>query len=340
MIVESLSLLGAFAAALAGTVWLRSYALRRQLLDVPNARSSHSVPTPRGGGAAIVASAGVGTLALWLSGLTGAITVLAMVIPGIAVAAVGFLDDRGHVAPSTRLAVHFASAAWASWWFGGLPAVGIAGVHIALGVAGHAVAAVVIVWILNLFNFMDGIDGIAGSELVFVAAAAAWLAGPESATRMPLLVLAGAGAGFLALNWPPARIFMGDVGSGFIGFALAALAFVAHTEGSLSIWASAILMGVFIADATVTLLVRLARGDSVVQAHRTHAYQRLARRWGAHRPVTLGTLAVNLLWLLPWAWLADSHPAYAAPACLVALLPLATLALIVGAGHPDEPRPE
>lgn len=332
-------LLVGFAASLAGTAWLRGYALRRRLLDVPNARSSHSVPTPRGGGAAIVVTTCLGTTALWLAGSTGTVAVLAMAVPGLAVAAVGFLDDRGHVSPGARLLVHFASAAWATWWFGGFASIEIASARIHLGPAGHVLAAIVIVWILNLFNFMDGIDGIAGSELVFVAAASAWLAGPSSVAWLPLLLLAAAGAGFLAFNWPPARIFMGDVGSGFIGFALASLAFVAHAEGTLSIWASVTLMGVFVADATVTLLVRLARGDSVVQAHRTHAYQRLSQRWRGHRPVTLGTWAVDLAWLLPWAWFIDSRPEYAAPACFAALLPLVVAAYAVGAGRHNASQP-
>lgn len=325
---------GAFVASLACTAWLRGYAQRKRLLDMPNARSSHSVPTPRGGGAAIVVVFLLGSAGLWSIGMTDFSVLSAVAAPGMAVATIGLFDDRGHVSPGIRLLVHFTAAAWAVYWFGGLPVLDLGPAALSLGIAGSLLAILAIVWILNLFNFMDGIDGIAGSELVFVAAAAAWLAGPDSAVFFPLVLLAGAGAGFLALNWPPARIFMGDVGSGFIGFVLVTLAFVAHVEGSLPIWASLTLMGVFVADATVTLLVRLLRGDSIVQAHRTHAYQRLALRWRAHRPVTLATWAVNLLWLLPWAFFIDANPQYAALACCAAVLPLAILALAAGAGAP------
>lgn len=329
----ALVLAAASAASFACTWWLRGYALRERLLDVPNARSSHSVPTPRGGGAAIAATFLIGTVAMWLAGIASLGTIASVTAPGAAVAAIGFLDDRGHVAPAARLLVHFAAAAWASWWLRGIESLVVGSLALEIGPAGIVLATVTIVWILNLYNFMDGIDGLAGSELIFVAAAAAWLAGQDSSTYLPFLLLAGAGAGFLALNWPPARIFMGDVGSGFVGFALAALALAAHAEGSLPIWGSATLLGVFVADATVTLLVRLARGENVLAAHRSHAYQRMAIRCGAHRPVTVGTWAINLLWLLPWAWLADAYPEHGAAACGIAVAPLVVLALVAGAGR-------
>ncbi len=318
--------------ALAATLGMRRYALQR-LLDLPNARSSHTVPTPRGGGAAIVATSCLGTFMLQSMGLTDAILLLAVMLPGLAVAIVGFVDDHGHVPTSQRLLVHFGAAAWATYWLGGLEHLQLGHLSLDLGIAGFVLATLVVVWTLNLFNFMDGIDGIAGSEVAFVALSNAWLAGPGSIAFLPLLCLAGASTGFLAMNWPPARIFMGDVGSGFVGFTLGAFAIALNNEGTVSFWASAILMGVFLTDATVTLLKRLTAGERIHEAHRSHAYQWAARRIGAHWPVTLGAASINFAWLLPWAYVARNHAEQGFVFLGIALTPLAALALALGAGR-------
>lgn len=329
--------LGCGLAAAAGTAAMRRWALRRSLVDVPNARSSHTRPTPRGGGVAIV-GAFIAAATAWAAlGDDAARAIwLAVVPPGLAVAAVGFRDDLRPLPARVRLAVHGAAAAWLVWRLGGLPPVHALGAVADWGVAGHLLAVVAVVWVLNLYNFMDGIDGIAGAQAVFVAGASALLGGPQSAAFAPLLALAAASAGFLALNWPPARIFMGDAGSGFLGFALAGLLLANHAAQPASIWLPVILLAVFLADATVTLARRVARGESPHAAHRSHAYQRLARRWGGHRPVTVAVCAVNLGWLLPLAWLAAARPAWALPLALVAVVPLLAAAWAVGAGRDDD----
>jgi len=325
-------------ATAAGTAAVRRWALRRSLVDLPNARSSHTQPTPRGGGIAIVTVfVAVTTVwGLWTGGDAWRLW-LAVVPPGLAVAAVGLRDDLRPLPARVRLVVHAAAAAWLVWGLGGLPPVGVLGTPTDWGVAGHTLAIVAVVWVLNLYNFMDGIDGIAGVQAVFVAGASAALAGPGSAAFVPLVALAGASAGFLALNWPPARIFMGDAGSGFLGFALAGLLLANHAATPASIWLPVILLAVFLADATLTLLRRLARGESPHAAHRSHAYQRLARRWGAHRPVTLAVCAVNLGWLLPLAALAIARPAWALPVALLAVAPLLAAAAAAGAGSDEAP---
>ena len=325
-------------AAAAGTAVARRWALRRSLVDLPNARSSHTQPTPRGGGIAIVAVfvaaatvwaaySDAGAWALWI----------AVVPPGLAVAAVGLRDDLRPLPARVRLAVHVAAAAWLVWGLGGLPPVHTLGSPADWGIAGHVLAVIAVVWVLNLYNFMDGIDGIAGAQAVFVAGASALLGGAQSPAFVPLVVLAGASAGFLALNWPPARIFIGDAGSGFLGFVLAGLLLANHAAAPPSIWLAVILLAVFLADATLTLARRVARGESPHAAHRSHAYQRLSRRWGAHRPVTLAACAVNLGWLLPLAALASARPDWALPLALLAVAPLLAAAAAVGAGTEDAP---
>jgi Fuc2NAc and GlcNAc transferase len=208
-----------------------------------------------------------------------------------------------------------------------------------LGVSGTVIGALGVLWVLNLFNFMDGIDGLAASEATFIA----WSGGALAAANSPANGAAAAafifGAsclGFLRWNWPPARIFMGDVGSGFAGYVIAVLALGTARENTVGLWIWLILGGAFFVDATVTLLRRLLRGERVYEAHRSHAYQWLARRWGSHGTVTLAVLTVNILWLLPCAVLASRAPRYAAMLVVVALAPLALLAVIAGSGRPDE----
>lgn len=330
---------GTFVAAALGTALVRRYALARQVLDLPNARSSHTVPTPRGGGVAIVVAFTLAVLTLAALGRVPARTTIALVGGGLAVAIVGLIDDHRHVPAGRRLAAHFAAAFWVLWWLGGLPSLVLAGRSVDMGWLGDALAAVALVWLLNLYNFMDGIDGIAGVESVTVALGAAGLyfAFPEGGADPALpLALGVAAFGFLIWNLPPARIFMGDAGSGFLGLTLGTLALVGGAASPRWLFVWAILLGVFIVDATVTLVRRLLRGEPVHQAHRRHAYQRAARRAGRHGAVTGSVALINLLWLLPWATAARLGTVHGAVALVIAYLPLLSLALWLGAGDATE----
>ncbi|MGD8177131.1 MraY family glycosyltransferase [Marinimicrobium sp. ARAG 43.8] len=322
----------AFGVSVALTGVLRGYAVRRKLLDVPNARSSHDVPTPRGGGVAIVTTALLGLVALGLSGVVTAKVVYALGGAGLLVAAVGWLDDHGHVAARWRLLTHFAAALWGTGWLGGLPDLPVLGVMMP-GEWLWVPLLLYVVWLLNLYNFMDGIDGIAGVEAVTVCLGGVLLAAwgmPEVSLALPLL-LAAASAGFLVWNFPPARIFMGDAGSGFVGLWLGLLSVFAATQAAVLFWGWVILLGVFVTDATVTLVRRCLRGEKVYEAHRSHAYQRLARRFG-HRPVTLLCGAVNVLWLFPvaaWVVVGGLEPV---SGVLLAYAPLVVAVCWLGAG--------
>ena len=148
------------------------------------------------------------------------------------------------------------------------------------------------------------------------------------------LALAAASLGFLVFNWPPAKIFMGDVGSTYLGYVLAAVALVTIAEGRLGLAQWAILAAAFVTDASVTLIRRLLRGERIAEAHRLHAYQALSRRWGGHLPVTVGFSVLNIVWLLPLAWLA-AVPGWAIGAVCAAYLPLIALALVSGSGAPE-----
>jgi Fuc2NAc and GlcNAc transferase len=327
--------LTAFIVALIATGLMRRYALQRNLIDVPNARSSHALPTPRGGGIAIVVAFFSSLLVIAYIGLIDFRVLSALLIGGGAMALVGFLDDRRHLRASVRFCVHLAAAIWVVILLGGVSETALA--HWGLyGVwTGRLFVILTLVWTTNLFNFMDGLDGIACSEAIFISCAGAWLnwreGGPPGLTAA-MACLSATCLGFLRWNWPPARIFMGDVGSGFLGFSLAVLGLAASQKGMLPIEIWAILGGVFLVDATVTVVRRLARGDRWFEAHRTHAYQNLARRLKAHLPVTILVMMVNIFWLLPLAILAANIPAYARWFLAVALSPLVVLVVAFGAG--------
>lgn len=282
---------------------LRRYALARSLIDVPNSRSSHSVPTPRGGGVAIVVSFLLVLPILLASGMASPSVMWALMGGGAAIAVLGFLDDHGHIAARWRLLGHFSAAMWALFWIGGLPVISLPGMTVDLGWLGHIAALFYLVWVLNLYNFMDGIDGLASIEAMCVclgASAVYWIGGYSMLIGVPLL-LSMAVLGFLYWNFPGARIFMGDAGSGFLGFVLGVLSLIAAWQNANLFWVWLILLGVFIVDATFTLIRRLLRGDKVYEAHRSHAYQFASRQVGGHVPVTLSVLAINLLWLTPIA---------------------------------------
>lgn len=321
------------------TAVVRRVALLRGVLDVPNARSSHTVATPRGGGLSIVAVTTAGLAVFAALGMPGNALRLALAGGGLAVATVGFLDDR-HVLPAgIRLAVHAAAAVWALYCLGGLPPLRIGEHVVSLGFGGDLLALAAIIWTLNLFNFMDGIDGIAATEGAFVASAGAAL-GLMSAHGAEVSTVSFAFSttccGFLLWNWPPAKIFMGDVGSGYVGYVIAVLALGAARDNPVALWVWLVLGGVFFVDATVTLVRRLLRRERVYQAHRAHAYQWLARRWGSHRRVTVAVLVVDVFWLLPWAVLATLYPSLAAATTLIALAPLVALAIAAGSGRPEQ----
>jgi len=326
-----------FVAAFGLTAVLRQYALRRQLLDVPNARSSHVVPTPRGGGVAIVVVM-LGLLPLlWWYEAANASLVWALLGAGLLVALIGFADDHGHIAARWRLLGHFVAALWALAWLGGLPPLTLFGMTLALGWLGNLLGLLFLVWMLNLYNFMDGIDGIASIQAISVCLGAlvcyAFVVLSDG-TRLGdvELLLAAAVAGFCCWNFPRARIFMGDAGSGFLGIVLGVLALGAAWAVPQLFWSWLILLGVFVVDATFTLLRRLLRGEAVYQAHRSHAYQVAARRFGRHVPVTVAVGLINLGWLLPWAVWVASGGVEGATALVIAYLPLLCLCIWLHAG--------
>ena len=323
------------------TGWLRRYALAASLIDIPNARSSHKLPTPRGGGLSIVIVFLLGLLALFAFDLVETSVLWALLGAGALVALTGFLDDHGHIAAGWRLLVHFSAAAWGLYCLGGLPPLilpvpGLSMMALDLGWIGQILAALYLVWLLNLYNFMDGIDGIASIEAITVSLGAALLyamqTGANTLWVTPVL-LSMTVVGFLVWNFPPAKIFMGDAGSGFLGIVLGLLSIQAAWVNPLFLWSWLILLAVFITDATWTLFRRLLRGDKVYQAHCSHAYQYAARFYGSHKKVSLAVAIINFVWLLPLALGVALNQLNAGFALILAYLPLVVLVIIFRAGQ-------
>lgn len=322
-----------------GLTWvLRRYALARSIIDIPNARSSHSVPTPRGGGVAIVLS--FLAVLLWMksSGFIDTTATWSLVGAGASIAILGFLDDHGHIAARWRLLGHFSAAIWALVWINGFPPLTVFGVELEMGWLGNIFGLLYLVWLLNLYNFMDGIDGIASVEAITTCLGACllYVLVDAHALMAAPLILAATVSGFLFWNFPPARIFMGDAGSGFLGIVLGVLSLQAAWVSSNLFYGWLILLGVFIVDATSTLLRRLLRGEKLYEAHRSHAYQYASRHYGSHLPVTVAVLLINLLWLLPLACLAAMQLVDGWVALTIAYAPLILLTLKFRAGQAED----
>jgi Fuc2NAc and GlcNAc transferase len=278
------------------TDFVRRWVVRRAILDHPNERSSHTRPTPRGGGIALVFIVLVWLIGAGVTRMLPLNAVIALAGGGVIVAGVGLFDDVRPLSAYWRLAFHFIAATWTVAWLGGMPTLFVGQSSATLGVAGSVIAVIGIVWSINLFNFMDGIDGIAGVEALSVGAIGGALLTGTSAPGLAQLafVIAGAALGFLFWNWPPARIFLGDVGSGFIGFAIAAMALASENARAVPLMVWGILTAVFIVDATLTFGRRL-RSGRWKEAHRNHAYQRAVQSGWSHSGVSVMVGALNLL---------------------------------------------
>lgn len=329
-----------FFAALAGTALLRRYG-EKKLLDVPNERSSHSQPVPRGGGVAFVLALFAGVFVLWWRGAIPTPLAATLFVGGGLVAAIGFWDDHVNLSARVRFALHLAAAALAVAMLEPVQRVPFGDVLLAMPAwLAWLLSLIAVTWLLNLYNFMDGIDGIAAGEAVCVAVGGALVAHLIDVELPGLLLLAAAAAGFLALNWPPARIFMGDAGSGFLGYAFAVYLLFSANADARFLWVWAILLAVFWVDATVTLVRRVAAGERWYAAHRTHAYQHAAARYGRHLPVTLAVIAIDLLVLLPLAAFAALRPQYAHLLAATVAAAVTALAVAFRAGRrpvPGEP---
>jgi UDP-N-acetylmuramyl pentapeptide phosphotransferase/UDP-N-acetylglucosamine-1-phosphate transferase len=258
--------------------WLLSRATGRwRVLDIPNDRSLHKEPTPRTGGIAILAGAGAGTVMAWYQGfvIVDATTTLAV----LALALLALVDDRHNLNAGLRLLVQATVVAMFLFF------------HRPPDLSSMLLPVVLLfmVWMINLYNFMDGMDGFAGGMAVIgfgTYVLLAWLAG-DVELALGCGVIASAAAGFLLLNFPPAKLFMGDSGSTALGLLAGVIILQAHVQGILPFWLGILIFSPFIVDASVTLIARVLRGERLWEAHKSHYYQRLVQLGWGHRRTTL-----------------------------------------------------
>jgi Fuc2NAc and GlcNAc transferase len=309
---------------------------RLSTLDIPNERSSHQTPTPRGGGIAFVATSLVGFLLLILNNTLNRADLLALCCAGIIVAIAGHLDDRQKISGATiRLGFHALGAIILIAGIGFPSQISLFDRTIDTGIIGSILGVLYLVWLLNLFNFMDGTDGIAAIEAIFVCITGAILnyhVLSDINFSAPSVILATSTFGFLLYNWSPAKIFMGDVGSGYLGIVIGGLSLMAAKQEQELLWVWIILLAVFVSDATITLIRRLLRKQKPHVAHRSHAYQHLAIRFNSHAKISLVVLAINVAWLFPIAFLVANKQLVGTTGVVIAYIPLLIAALILNAG--------
>ena len=278
------------AVAAVATAWLVGWASAHGVLDVPNARSSHTKVTPRGGGIAIVAVTAWAAIVAAIFWPEMRVAIAGFLVPSLAIAGVSWLDDLEPLRNRVRFGVHLGAAVVATAVLGPVTTIDLGSLGtIDLGLAAWPLTLLWIVGMTNAFNFMDGIDGIAG-----ITAAVAGAAGGLAAAFLGLepvaavsLAFAGSAVGFLTCNWSPARIFMGDVGSAFCGFVIATLPMLPGSDASTRLVPiAAVVMWPFIFDTAFTICRRLARRENVFQSHRSHLYQRLTIAGWSHRAVS------------------------------------------------------
>ncbi|RUM73188.1 MAG: glycosyl transferase [Sulfurovum sp.] len=281
-----------FLLSLTLTYFIKEHAIKNARIAQVNERSSHTIPTPYGGGIAIAAT--------WFLGLTYLFVMKEIdhslyfaLMAGLIIAVVGYFDDLYELSAKVRIGVQSLVAIMGLYFIGGLQRIDLLFFSIENPILTNLFAFLMIVWFINLYNFLDGIDGYAGTEAVFLGLAGYVLFGGEH-----FLILIAAVSGFLMWNWHKAKIFMGDVGSTLLGYTVAIYALYYANQDSKNLWVWIILFGVFWFDATLTLLRRKRNGEKLSLPHRKHAYQRLVQAGWSHSKVVVLSVCVNLVLFL------------------------------------------
>jgi Fuc2NAc and GlcNAc transferase len=282
-----------------GLIFYRRVAIRRGVVSNPNFRTLHERPIPVGGGVVFSTVFVIGLFSLWWLNQLSDDLFLVLGIGGTAAILFGFLDDVKNIRAVKKLAVQFFLSFWALFWFDGGPLLHIDWLPVLVAIP---VTALFLVWMINAYNFMDGIDGMAISGAVFVSSTiilVMLLTNSESELRILFILLLGCTSAFMFFNWPPATVFMGDSGSIFLGYLFGSLILATVMRGEITIWTWIIVFGYFFSDTTVTQITRIILVKKWYRAHRSHAYQNLARMTSSHLKVTGGVALYNVVWILP-----------------------------------------
>ena len=271
------------------TYLIKNYAIKKSLVDIPNDRSSHTTPTPHGGGIAIAITWFIGISYLFLTNDINSSLYFALMI-GVIVSIISYFDDLYKISAKLRLIIQALVAFLGLYFLGGLESFDVGFFSIDNQIFTSVFAFFMIIWFINLYNFLDGIDGYAGSEAIFLSIAGFLLFGGSH-----FLVLIFAVLGFLVWNWHKAKIFMGDVGSTLLGYNIAVFTIYYANQKAENFWVWIILFGLFWFDATLTLFRRYKNGEQLSRAHKKHAYQRLNQSGWSHYKITNYAILVNIL---------------------------------------------
>lgn len=308
-----------------------SLSTRRYWMDIPNERSAHKVPVPKGAGLVFILLLPILLAWLWFSDELD-FRLYCAVMLCVPAGLLGLCDDFLNLGIRIRILIQALLVLILLGLYGSMLPIPLPGGVYHSGLWLMPMLFVACLWFFNLFNFMDGMDGFAAGETLYVILAALVLGDGGGGLASISWGLVGILLGFLAFNAPPARVFMGDAGSNFLALFLLVLMLESSQGTGINIWTWLILTGLFAVDSTVTLLRRMLQGEKWHLGHKVHAYQRLMARYSSHAKVLYGLMPVNLFWLLPLAWLCQHYPAFGLPLLLLAWLPLVVLALLLGAG--------
>lgn len=331
-------ILSSFLIAFCLTYGVKQYALKKGIQNAPDERSSHEGVIPHGGGFAITVAYIFAIIVGYFLGYFDQDVILTIVLCGGIISMVGFFDDHKPMSVSVRIAIQFACAIVAIWLLEGFPKISYGWFILDWGIYGYIIGVFALVWLTNLYNFMDGIDGFASIEAMTTTGCMALIllinSKFESVWQLNILLVASV-LGFFFWNFPKAKIFMGDVGSYFLGFVMGVLMIKSWYLTIDIIFSWVILLTVFITDATYTLVVRIVRGERFYLPHRSHAYQIISRKYDSHIKVSTMLIFINIGYLFPIAFLVATKDIHPLTGLAITYIPMILLAAFVKAGIPE-----
>ena len=319
-----------FLFSIIGSLGYKKFAIRNQVLAIPNRRTLHKNPIPKGGGVVFSILSVCSVLLVWLECKLPVELLWVLVVGGLTATIFGILDDMRNIRASIKLTIQILLSAWTVYWLEGYEMVLTDWIPSYLSTP---LISFLLVWMMNGYNFIDGIDGMAASGAVFISSTLAlviFLTVEHIEIIYIFIFIAVTVSGFLIFNWPKASIFMGDSGSIFLGFTFGALLVFTVTNGILSVWTWLAVFGYIFADISVTQIARIILVKNWWQAHRSHAYQNLARITGSHLKVISSVTIYHLFWILPLTLWSALVPEFAYVAVFFAVTPAMMIAYKYG----------
>ena len=312
--------------------FIRYILIKNKLFDIPNNRSSHVKPTPRGGGTVIVVTLLLSIGVLALNKMIETDFSIGMLLGISLISTTGLIDDIKSLPVLIRVIMYVSTAVLSLYLIGVISHISINNYSINLGYFAYFFSTLFLVWLTNLYNFMDGTDGFAATQTICVALFCGLLLFSSDNISLGIIFFCCASStiGFLVFNWPPAKIFMGDSGSLFLGYAILVFIFQTNTSELISIWTWLIMLAFVLGDTTTTSLLRLFLVKRWYGSHRSNAYQNLARVLDNHLKVLLGIMIYHILWLMPLAIISITYPTYEMILFFPAYIPVIIFTLIYG----------